>query len=46
MLRRLTATQALGLLRGILSDCSNGEQSEDDINDVESEVIQAALSDE
>ena len=41
--RRLTATQALGLLRHISSDCSNGEQSDDD---VENEVVQVTLSDE
>ena len=35
MSRRLTATQALGLLRDISSDCSDVEQSDDDINDVE-----------
>ena len=46
MLRRLTATQALGLLRDISSDCSDGEQSDDDMNSVENEVVQAALSDE
>ena len=41
---RLTATQALGLLRDILSDYSDGKQSDDDMNDVENEVIQATLS--
>ena len=35
MSRRLTASQALGLLRDISSDCSDGEQSDDDINEVE-----------
>ena len=35
MTRRLAATQALGLLRHILSDCSDMEQSDDNINDVE-----------
>ena len=34
MSRRLTTTQALGLLRDISSDCSDVEQSDDDINDV------------
>ena len=46
MSRRLTATQALGLLRDISSDCLDGEQSDDDMNDVENEVIQVTLSDE
>ena len=46
MSRRLIATQALGLLRDILSDCSDGEQSDDDMNDVENEVVQTAFSDE
>ena len=46
MLRRLTATQALTLLRDILSDRSNRKQSDDDMNDVENEVVQAALLDE
>ena len=46
MSRRLTDTQALGLLRDILSDCSDGEQSDDDMNDVENEVVQTAFSDE
>ena len=46
MPRRLTATQALGLLRDILSDCSDGEQSDDDMNDVQNEIVKAALSDE
>ena len=40
-----TATQALGSLRDILSDCSDGEQSDDDMNDVENEVVHVALSD-
>ena len=31
MSRRLTATQALGLLRDILSDCSDGKQFNDNI---------------
>ena len=44
MLHSLTATQALGLLQDILSDCLDGEQSDDDMNDVENEVVQAALS--
>ena len=35
MLRRLAATQALELLQDILSDCSDGKQSDDDMNDVE-----------
>ena len=46
MSRRLTATQALGLLRDISSDCLDGEQSDDDMNDVENEVVQVVLSDE
>ena len=46
MSRRLTTTQALGLLRDILSDCSEGKQSDDDINDVKNEIVQADLSDE
>ena len=46
MSRRLIATQALGLLREILSDCSDGAQSDDDMNDVENELVQVALSDE
>ena len=46
MSRRLTATQALGLLRDISSDCLDGEQSDDDMNDVENEVVQVTLSDE
>ena len=46
MSRKLTATQALGLLRDISSDCSDGEQSDDDMNNVENEVVpvQVALS--
>ena len=40
-----TATQALGLLRDISSDCLDGEQSYDYVNDVEDEVVQVALSD-
>ena len=44
--RRLTAILALGLLRDISSDCSDGEQSDDDMIDVENEVVQAVLSDE
>ena len=46
MSHRLSATQALGLLRDILSDCSDGEQSDDDMNDVKSKIEQAALTDE
>ena len=46
MSRRLTATQALGMLRDILSDCSDGEQPDDNMNDVENEVVQVTLSDE
>ena len=46
MSRRLTATQALGLLRDISSDCSDGEQSDDDMNNVENEIVQVTLSDE
>ena len=46
MSRRLTATQVLGLLRDILSDYSDGEQSDDDINDVGNEVVQVTLSDQ
>ena len=47
MSRRLTDTQALGLLRDILSDCSDGKQYDDnDMNDVENEVVQTAFSDE
>ena len=46
MSRRHTATQALGLLRDISSDCWDGEQSDDDMNDVENEVAQVTLSDE
>ena len=46
MSRRLTATQALGLLRDILSDCSDVEQSDGDMNDVENEVVKVASSDE
>ena len=46
MLRRLTTTQALGLLRNILLGCSDGEQSDDDMNDVENEAVQVTLSDE
>ena len=38
MSRRLTATQALGMLRDISSDCSDWEQSDDEINNVENEV--------
>ena len=34
------------MLRDISSDCSDGEQSDDDMNDVENEVVQGALSDE
>ena len=44
--RRLTATQALGLLRDISSDRSDGEQSDDEMSDVENEVVQVTLSDE
>ena len=29
-----------------MSDCSDGEQSDDDTNDVENEVLQATLSNE
>ena len=43
MSRRLTATQALGLLRDISSDCSDVVQSDDDINDVEN--VENSLSD-
>ena len=43
MARRLTATQALGLLQDISSNCSDGEQSNDDMNDVENEVLQVTL---
>ena len=43
--RRLTATQALGLLQDILSDCADGKQSDDDMNDVENEAVQITLSD-
>ena len=43
---RLTATQALGLLQDISSDCTDEEQSDDDINDLEDEVVRVALSDE
>ena len=46
MSRRLTVTQALGLLRDISSDYSDGEQSDDDMNDVENEIVQVTLSDE
>ena len=34
------------MLRDISSDCLDGEQSDDGINDVENEVVQVALSDE
>ena len=34
------------MLRDIFSDCSDGEKSDDDMNDVENEVVQAAFSDE
>ena len=40
MSRRLTATRALGLLRDISSDCSDGEQFDDDMNDVEMRLVQ------
>ena len=43
--RRLTATQALELLRDISSDCLDEEQSDDDMNDVENEIVQVTLSD-
>ena len=43
--RRLIATQALGLLGDILSDSADGEQSDDDMNDVENEAVQVALWD-
>ena len=43
---RLAATQALGLLPDISSDCWDGEQSDDDINDVKNEVVQVTLSDD
>ena len=46
MSRRLTATQALGMLRDILSDRSDGGQPDDNMNDVENEVVQVTLSDE
>ena len=46
MSRRLTSTQALGLLRDISSDCSDGEQSDENMNDVENEIVQVTLSDE
>ena len=46
MSRRLTATQALGLLRDISSDCLDGKKSDDDMSDVEDEVVQVTLSDE
>ena len=46
MSRRLTATQALALLRDISLDCSDREQFDDDINDVENELVQVGLSDE
>jgi len=41
---RLTATVALGLQRGISYDCSHTEQLGDNINDIENEGVQAALS--
>ena len=34
------------MLRDISSDCSDGEQSDDDMNDVENEIVQTTLSDE
>ena len=46
MSRRLIAAQAIRLLRDISSDCWDGEQSDDDMNDVENEVVQVTLSDE
>ena len=46
MSRRLTTTQALELLQDILLDCLDGKQSDDDTNDIENKVVQAALSDE
>jgi len=41
---RLIATVALGLQRGISYDCSHAEQLGDNINDIENEEVQAALS--
>ena len=46
MSRRLTATKAFAFLRYILSGCLDGKLSDDDMNDVENELVQAALSDE
>ena len=46
MSRRLTATQALGLLQDISLDCSDGKQSDDDMKDGENEIVQVTLSDE
>ena len=46
MSHRLTATQGLGLLQDISSDCLNGKQSDDDINDEKNEIVQVTLSDE
>ena len=46
MSRRPTATQASGLLRDISSNCLDGKQSDDDMNDVENEIVQVTLSDE
>ena len=44
--RRFTATRALELLRDVSLDCSDGKQSDDDMNDVKNEVAQPALSEE
>ena len=40
---RLTANKALGLLQDISPDCSDEEQSDDDMIDVENEVVQVTF---
>jgi len=41
---RLTATVASGFQRGISYNCSHAEQLGDNINDIENDEVQAALS--
>jgi len=43
MSRSFTTSQSLGLLRDISSDYSDGERSDNDMNDVETEGVQAVL---